>query len=106
MPWGGNNVNAGVLGTVEAYDPTTNTWTTKAPMPTPRHGLGTSVVNGVIYAMGGSAGYLLGTVEAYDPATNTWSTKASMPTARYYPSTSIVNGVIYAVGGATDSAIL
>jgi energy-converting hydrogenase Eha subunit A len=85
------------------------TWATKTPMPTPRQGLGTSVVNGVIYAVGG-CGYncvdFSGTVEAYDPASDTWTTKASMPTPRAYLGTSVVNGIIYAVGGRNSSGQL
>ncbi len=42
--------------TVEAYDPTTNTWTTKAPMPTPRSHMAAGVVNDIIYVVGGSDG--------------------------------------------------
>jgi N-acetylneuraminic acid mutarotase len=38
---------------VEEYDPVADTWTRKADMPTSRMGLSTSVVNGVIYAIGG-----------------------------------------------------
>lgn len=75
------------------------TWATKSPMPTPRYGLATSSVNGVIYAVGGYTGAFVGTVEAYDPASDTWSTKASMPTGRFTHSTSVVNGIIYAIGG-------
>ena len=84
------------------------TWATKAPMPTPRSNFGTSVVNGVIYAVGGTGncGYACGTVEAYDPATDTWTAKASMPTARGYLSTSVVNGILYAVGGGNESGVL
>jgi len=102
---GGGN-ESGVLGTVEAYDPASDTWSTKASIPTARYEFGTSVVNGVIYAVGGhnTAG-LLGTVEAYDPASDTWSTKASMPTVRYGLSTGAVNGVIYAVGGYNGSIL-
>lgn len=77
------------------------TWTTKAPMPTPRLGLGAASVNGIVYAVGGGD-YGCGTystVEAYDPATDTWSTKASMPTARYSLAVVAVNGMLYAIGG-------
>jgi hypothetical protein len=45
--------NGTILGTVEAYDPATGTWATKALMPTARFGLGISAVNGVIFAVGG-----------------------------------------------------
>jgi hypothetical protein len=38
-----------ILNTVEAYDPLTNTWTPKAPMPTARYNFGAGVVNGILY---------------------------------------------------------
>jgi hypothetical protein len=79
------------------------TWTPKAPMPTPRYGLGTGVVNGVIYAVGGyGCCSFVGTMEAYDPASDTWATKASMPTPRHVLSVSVVNGILYAVGGLDE----
>jgi hypothetical protein len=101
IPDGTPDVHYPDFAVVEAYDPATDTWTTKAPMPTPRFGLSTSVVNGIIYAIGGANNLngWVGTVEAYDPATDTWTTKASMPTPRYELSTSVVNGVIYAFAG-------
>src|SRR6266446_2979875 len=76
------------------------TWATKTSLPTAQGISGTSVVNGIIYAVGGQDnGGIIGRVEAYNPATDAWSTKASMPTPRGYLSTSVVNGIIYAVGG-------
>jgi len=88
------------VSTVEAYDPTTDTWTTKAPMPTPRNSLTIGVMNGILYAVGGgnSSGFL-GTVEAYDPSADTWTTETSMPTARAGLEAGVVNGTLYAVGG-------
>jgi hypothetical protein len=90
---------------VEEYDPETDTWTTKAPMPTARGMLSTSVVDGKIYAIGGlfyNMGIPLSTVEVYDPTTDTWTTKAPMPTARVtFSATSAVNGIIYVIGGAS-----
>lgn len=80
-----------------------NTWVTKASMPTPRAFLGVGVVNGILYAIGGEAlGPGLSNVEAYDPTTNTWTAKAPMPTARRGLGVGVINGVLYAVGG--DSA--
>src|SRR6267378_3458584 len=64
--------------------PGSGSWTTKAPMPTARDGLGVAAVNGMLYAVGGfnSSGLPVATLEAYDPTTNTWTAKAPMPTAR------------------------
>ncbi len=75
-------------------------WTTKAPMPTARSLPGLTVVNNIIYAIGGHNGSgTLTVVEAYDPSTNTWSTKAPMPTSRTSFSTVAVSGKIYVIGG-------
>ena len=68
---------------VEAYDPVTNIWSTKNPMPTMRDDFDASTVDGVIYAIAGSrdgvftvnpaapngGGYSLTTVEAYSTST-------------------------------------
>src|SRR5690349_5940737 len=61
----------------------TNVWTTKAAMPTAREGLAVGVVNGIVYAIGGSgsAGNLT-KVEAYNPGSNTWTTRAPLPQGR------------------------
>jgi len=99
------------LATVDAYDPTTNTWTTKASMPTARYGLAVvTAPNGIIYAIGGSNGSsALNTVEAYDPATDTWTVEAAMPTARAYAgatASSATNGQVYVMGGEAQGTTL
>ncbi len=98
---GGNLAVRSQLGlpTVEEYDPATDTWTRKADMPTPRHGLSTSVLNGRIYAISGFDGTNMGTVEEYDPASDTWTKKADLPTLRSHVATQVVDGKIYAIGG-------
>ncbi|MHC4299081.1 MAG: kelch repeat-containing protein, partial [Planctomycetota bacterium] len=95
-------VVAALLGAASVSLGAGDTWTEKAPMPTARALLSTSVVDGKIYAIGGrqySSSSASSTVEQYDPATDTWTTKAPMPTARQWLSTSAVNGKIYAFGG-------
>jgi len=92
------------LGTVEEYDPATNTWATKAPMPSARLGLAVATAsNGKVYAVGGFANgdgsppYI---VQEYDPSANAWNTKASLPTPRYYLGLAPApNGKLYAIGG-------
>jgi N-acetylneuraminic acid mutarotase len=95
------------VSTVEAYDPATNTWSTRANMPTARDFLAAATASdGLIYVVGGLNGSDLSTVEAYNPATNTWATKAGMPTARGgLAATAAADGRIYALGGFQGNAV-
>ena len=71
-------------------------------MPTPRAGFSTGVVDGKIYAIGGTLDSdLVGLsgVEEYNPATDTWTKKADMPTPRSSFSTSVVDRRVYVIGG-------
>jgi hypothetical protein len=88
-------VTGGVVGTNEEYDPATDKWTVKAPMPTPRSLLEANVVNGKIYLIGGDSNGTLN--EVYDPATDTWTTKAPMPTASYGYASAVVDSKIYII---------
>ncbi len=90
--------------TVEQYDPSSDTWTTKADLPTLRSHLATQVVGGKIYAIGGwdrrdGRDTVLSSVAVYEPATDTWTKRADMPTPRWSPASSVVNGKIYVIGG-------
>jgi N-acetylneuraminic acid mutarotase len=101
--------NRHVLPTTEEYDPATDTWASKAPMPTARIISGLAAAsNGKLYAIGGltqvfPAGHtppvFLQTVEEYDPQTDNWTTKTPMPTARNAPVAMATNGRLYVVGG-------
>ena len=94
------------LPTVEMYDPATDTWTQKADMPTPRS-TSTCVVDGKIYAIGGTAfnnvkkkkPWRLDTVEVYDPVTDTWAKAKKMNHVRSGAAISVVDGKIYVMGG-------
>src|SRR2546426_18269 len=90
------------LSTVEAYNPSTNSWTTKAPLPTPRGELTVGVVDGIPYALGGHRSQTeptLDTMDAYDPVRNVWTAKAPMPTPRGGHAVGVAKGTLYAVGG-------
>jgi N-acetylneuraminic acid mutarotase len=58
------------LTPVEVYDPATDSWAIAPDMPTGRFGAYTSVVDGMIYVIGGLDRWItsaLGTVEVYNP---------------------------------------
>ena len=88
---------------------TENSWMSKAPMQQARSYIGVGVINGKIYAIGGStqhgsasnsfSGGFVGTNEEYDPAADTWTYKSAMPTPRQNFATAVYHGKIYCIGG-------
>jgi N-acetylneuraminic acid mutarotase len=95
-----------VVGTVEEYDPATNTWRSRAPMPTGRNHFMAGVVDGKVYAINGRLGMPFVTmsdvtdlVEMYDPATDQWTYKGRAPTRRGDVAGDVYNGKIYVIGG-------
>ncbi|HAW71767.1 MAG TPA: hypothetical protein DHD79_08780 [Firmicutes bacterium] len=101
---GGMN-HTGILDTVEAYDPSTNTWETKASMPTARTYLAAVAVDGYIYAFGGrtASADRTKTVQRYDPQTDTWDVKPDGPQGMVLCTAVAVNGKVHiAVGGYSN----
>ncbi len=102
-----DNFVSGFTGVNEVYDPATDTWATKMPMPTPRADLCASIVNGTIYCIGGKKYWgvdpfyqELNVTEAYNPASNSWTTKSPMPIPVLGAASAVLDGKIYIIGGA------
>jgi N-acetylneuraminic acid mutarotase len=88
------------VATVYAYDPATDTWAERAPMPTARGALSVTAHEGKLYAIGGYDGKAnSAAVEVYDPARNLWASRASLPTPRDHLAAATVSGKVYAIGG-------
>jgi N-acetylneuraminic acid mutarotase len=99
----------GFVGTNEEYDPETDTWTTKASMPTPRDFFAIAAYQNKIYCIGGVVGFSVdemsgfhgyipsGVNEVYDTVTNTWETKTPMPVVGMEIQAHVVNGKIYVI---------
>lgn len=82
---------------------THNTWTSGAPMPTPRVGPAFGVIKGKVYVVSGATTSAIVTSnEAYDVAKNTWTTGAPIPTARYVPASAVVKNILYVIGGCNS----
>ncbi|XP_026729455.1 kelch-like ECH-associated protein 1 isoform X2 [Trichoplusia ni] len=85
---------------VDVYNPATEHWRPCSPMSTPRHRVGVAVMDGLLYAVGGSAGSEYHkSVECYDPEHDAWTSVASMGCARLGVGVVVVNRLLYAVGG-------
>ena len=81
-------------------------WTAVAPLPNPRHHMGSVVLGGKIYAVGGQHGHDAALVpeddvHVYDPATDTWTQLASLARPRNHISsaTFMMGGRIIVAGG-------
>jgi N-acetylneuraminic acid mutarotase len=94
------------VDSVWEYDPATDRWQSRAPMPTPRGAMAVAVLDGRLYAIGGERqrgarpGYdPLDEVAAYDPQTDTWEMLAPMRFPREHLMAGAANGRVYAIGG-------
>jgi hypothetical protein len=97
------------LTKVEAYNPATGKWVTKAPLPAKRAwSSGAAVINGKLYVPGGlnASGNPTKTLYVYDPSTNTWATKAPLPVASARGAAAAINGKLYVVTPAANNALL
>jgi N-acetylneuraminic acid mutarotase len=95
---------------LEVYDPATNRWTQKAPMPVRRWLSASAIAGGKLYVFGGYRENADGSItfgtkatSIYNPATDSWANKRPMPSDKsdVAASTAVVNGQtrIHVIGG-------
>ena len=101
----GNEFSYRSINATEAYNPMTDVWSQKAPMPTSRDSFGAAAYQNRIFCIGGKSASKIeatnctGVNEVYDTETNSWETKNPMPTPRYGLQANEVDGKIYLIGG-------
>ena len=87
------------------FDPETQAYTEKAPIPTPRGGPAGAVLYGRLFLMGGEGGDnedgVFPEVEAYDPETDSWQQFPSLKYPRHGYGAAVIDERIYLAGGAT-----
>ena len=100
-----NPNNVSYRNETEAYDPATNTWSVKAPLPLgPAYNsvlgnrfMGGASANGKIYVVVFDTDVTLTKTFEYDPAADTWSSKAPVPFANTHFAVASSGGKIYAL---------
>jgi N-acetylneuraminic acid mutarotase len=104
----GGNIGSGTASRrLDVFDPATNTWTTRAAMPTARVAAAAAVTQGRLYVIGGRNGTTyLDAVEAYDPLNNSWSAPTAMINPRAGLGAAGIGQLIYTVGGRNSDRIL
>lgn len=91
------------LSTLEVFDPATNTWTTRAPMPQARGGLAAAAHGGKLYVFGGEQWVpeqkVFADAWVYDPSKDRWQALPPMPTARHGLGAATLGDRIHLFGG-------
>jgi Kelch motif protein len=102
---GGTGSDGHSLRAVEAYNVSTNSWSTKTSLPEeaePEVG----VIGGKIYSLNllgmGRRSCCSTALYMYDPATNAWTAKRALPAGMQLGLTGVINGKLYVVNGSTD----
>jgi N-acetylneuraminic acid mutarotase len=100
----GAGFNSDMTATLEMYDPQTNTWTTKSPMPTVRGGLNAIAANGCLHVFGGEGSDgVFSQRELYNPVTDSWLSLDPMPTPVHgVTGAAFLDGWIHLPGGGTE----
>jgi hypothetical protein len=88
---------------VEEYDPITDRWRVRSPLPRALTHVGLAALDGKIYAIGGFVADIHKKAQrdafVYDPVTDQWSVLPSLPTPRGSVGVVALNGKIHAIGG-------
>jgi hypothetical protein len=94
----------------EVYDPASNTWSARKPMPIPRAAMAAGKLHGQIQIWGGEAvpGSQYATPagvnqqgHSFDPKTSTWITTTDELTPRHGAGGATIGNVVYVPAGAT-----
>ncbi len=96
----GNNYKA--INAMIEYDPASDSYTQKTPMPITQTYPGSAVLNGKIYLFGGngsSESVYQTTVQVYDPATDTWFRDTDYPRNVKWVGATTVGSRIVSTGG-------
>src|SRR2546425_767943 len=104
-----SNSTSSFLSTIQAYDIISNTWSTLAPMPTPRDHVVAGVCGNDIFVIGGATSppfTATSVVEAYQIGVDKWVTGiAPMPTPRWEMAGAQIGNTLYIVGGGGFGAL-
>jgi len=100
-----NMMNLAVSDTVEEYDPSTNRWASKSPLPISLHHAGAASAGDRLYLIGGFTKSLfsvwqpVASVYMYNHETDSWAERAPMPTKRGALAVAQLGGKLFAIGG-------
>lgn len=96
---GGTRDNFQINTSLQVYNPATNSWASRAPIPSVQTNSNFGVLGGKLYSPGGADENILRSVWVYTPGSNSWGSKAPLPTARYDGVGVGAGGLFFVMGG-------
>lgn len=97
---GGRLPDGQVSAALDVYDPASDLWQQRAPMPAGRSAYALVPFEGRLFLFGGWDGsQYVASVYEYDPAQDRWLELPSMPTARGFAGAVVQGGRIHVIGG-------
>lgn len=97
------------VAALDVYDPATDTWETKAPMPLAQGGLAAAALNGRLYVFGGEQWFpdvnVFANAWVYDPKHDRWSPAPSLRYPRHGLAAATIGSEIFVFGGATRAGL-
>jgi N-acetylneuraminic acid mutarotase len=89
----------------EVYDPASDAWSARAPLPLAVYHAAVGVIDGKLYVAGGQAsqdeGGNVTALQVYDPVADRWTQKRPMPEAISAAMAGVIDGKLYVAGGLT-----
>lgn len=94
--------------TLFVYDPSSNTWSAKAPMSHLSACGATGAINGKLYvttACNGFSGFF-GLLDVYNPGTNAWTSLSNSNDQHSGPAFGVISNKFYVAGGENASGVI
>src|SRR5262249_21455898 len=99
----GGGIGGNAVPLVDEYEPKTDSWRSRAPMPKGLDHMGVAVIGGKIITIGGFVGSphrgAVDEVYEYDPAGNKWRALAPLKGSRGSVAVTVLDGKLHAIGG-------
>lgn len=108
----GPNNNSPALPNTLRYQPITDSWQKRAPMPIATFGTDAATLNGEIYVVGGyrtggsTTTGLISDLQIYSPTLDLWRSGPSLPTPLAYYQSAVLAGKLYIIGGSNGTNAL
>ncbi len=105
---GGGCVGGWGITVVEAYDPVSNAWSRKAPLPVATDSMYAVAEKGIIYVIGGYVHRRkrVAAVWSYDPVADHWTKKAPLKVGKSLPAVGLLGSTIVAAGGLANRGVV